>query len=379
MDRDRLEELLFWMADGAPPLSDGRSIVEAICARLNGCGVPVDLFRLFLFTLHPLIGGRRLQWRAGQKVSIDNAPHALFLTDEYGRNPLPRVIETRQAIRRRICDPDCPDDFLVLGELRAEGFTDYFIQPVIYLDGEVHTMSWATRRPGGVSDDDIAALERVRPPLSRLVEIYLLRVNAASILSTYVGRNAGQAVLEGRIRRGDLERIRAAILFADLKGYTAMSNVLPAETVVGRLNAFFDALEAEISANCGEILKFMGDGMLAIFPVRSDDGARPAAVAALACVRSAAAALAGTEIGFRTALHFGELAFGNIGAGRRLDFTAIGPAVNFCARLLDAGGRVGVDHACSAAIADLAGEDLPMRAEVLLKGFDTPAPLFAVL
>ncbi len=379
MNRSKIDELLRWMGDGASPFSDGRTIVSHLCERLNAAGVPVDLFRLFLFTLHPLIGGRRLQWKAETGAIISDAPHQLFRTVEYFDNPLPHVIKTRQSLRRRLIDPDCPGDFKVIGELRADGFTDYLVQPVIYIDGEVHTMSWSSRHPDGFSDDAIAALERLRGPLSRLVESYLLRINAANILSTYVGRGAGEQVLQGHIKRGDAENIRAAILFADLKGFTAMSNSETAQVVMERLNAFYDALEAAIRAHHGEILKFMGDGLLAIFPVGKRGGDQEVVAQGLAAMREARVALAEAQSGYRAALHFGELAYGNIGAGRRLDFTAIGPAVNLCARLLEAASRLGCDDVCSATVNDMAGERFGLAGHVELKGFagETPVHLVA--
>ena len=223
-----IAELHEWLCQGAPPLADGRAIVTEICERLNRAGVPVDMFRLFLFTIHPLIRGRRLQWVKGSRTEITEADFHLFTTAEYHDNPLPHVMETRQPLRRHLADPDCPRDFKIVDELRASGHTDYLAQPVIYIDGEVHTMSWTTKADGGFSDQAIDALNHIRAPLTRLVESYLLRLNAANIISTYVGRGAGEQVLNGQIKRGDLEEIEAAILFADLKSYTELSNTAAA-------------------------------------------------------------------------------------------------------------------------------------------------------
>jgi adenylate cyclase len=382
VDRTAIDNLVLWMEEGAPPLADGRSIVGAICTRLNEAGVPVDRFNLFLFTIHPLIKGRRLQWNKGKEVTSITASRELFQSDQYLKNPLPLVIETRKSLRRRLADPDCPDDFIIVGELRAENFTDYLCQPVIYIDGEVHTMSWATRHPAGFGDEDIAALERIRAPLSRLVESYLLRVNAAYIISTYVGRNAGDHVLRGQIARGDAEEIEAAILFADLKNYTHFSNTHPVEEVMARLNRFYDAFEAPIVENGGEILKFMGDGLLAIFPVGGsagtrDGAAREAVGRAAKAIEQARQKVGEVEVGFRTALHVGRLHYGNIGASKRLDFTAIGPAVNLCARLLSAAASLGRDSVFSHDAALLCAEPLPEIARLQLKGFAGETPVHA--
>lgn len=379
-DRD-IGELFDWMCDGAPGLADGRAIVSHICERLNAAGVPVDLYRLFLFTIHPIVKGRRLQWTAEGGTVINEADFSLFETEEFHDNPLPHVMETRRSLRRRLKDPDNPRDYKVLDELAAEGFTDYLVQPVIYVDGEVHTMSWSTRSELGFSDDDIAVLERIRPPLTRLVESYVLRLNAVNIISTYVGRDAGGQVLDGQIKRGDVEEIEAVILFADLKNYTSLSNALPPDEMLECLNTYFDAVAGPVTENGGEILKFMGDGILAIFPLKDGmDGAGAVVEKARAAVLEAArrAEEGAGSCPFRSSLHIGRLYYGNIGAAMRLDFTAIGPAVNLGARLLSAAGEIGVDHVCSREFADRLHGKAAEVARLPLKGFQGEFPIHTI-
>ncbi|MGI9402831.1 MAG: adenylate/guanylate cyclase domain-containing protein [Rhizobiaceae bacterium] len=367
-----INALIDWMSDGAPPSADGRQIVTQICNKLNHAGIPIDLYRLFLLTIHPLVGGRRLQWTDEDGTQIAEAGFALFDSDQYHANPMPDVIRTRKSLRRRLVDPECPRDYRIVEELIEEGFTDYLIQPVIYIDGEVHAMSWATQHPEGFSDFAINSLERIRAPLTRLVESYILRLNAASIISTYVGRNAGEQVLSGHIKRGDTEEISAVILFADLKSYTSLSNRMPAAQVIDTLNRYYDALAVPINSHRGEISKFMGDGLLAIFPLKDNneteliEHARDARKA----VRQAHAEFSDGDGGFRTALHIGRLFYGNIGAANRLDFTAIGPSVNLAARLLDAAEKLGADDVCSQSIAELLPDQTKLLGSLNLKGFD---------
>ncbi len=371
--RDAVNQLVDWIVDGARPIADGRKIVSGICERLNAAGIPVDRYALFLFTVHPTIKGRRLSWSHDEGCRILEAGFALFETDEYHDNPLPHVARSQESIRRRICDPDCPDDYKIVGELRADGYTDYLAQPVIYVDGETNTMSWSTRHPAGFSEEAIDALERIRAPMTRLIESYILRLNAVNLISTYAGRNAGERILSGKIKRGDTETFSAAILFADLKNYTALSNDQPAETVIDILNRFYDAFEEPVFENGGEILKFMGDGMLAIFPLSEENygAAENAAVAAADAVGRARRVLEkeSPDIGFRSALHIGSMHYGNIGASRRLDFTAIGPQVNLTARLLSAASSLGIDDVCSAYIGALLADRYEPHGIVELKGF----------
>ncbi len=383
VDGGAIEALFAWMCDGAPPSADGRKIVAQVCEKLRAAGVPVDRFALFLMTIHPTIKGRRLSWTQADGATIREAGFAVFDTDEYHHNPLPHVSKTRQPVRRRLIDPDCPHDYIIVDELIADGFTDYLVQPVIYVDGEVHTMSWSTKDDNGFSEDGIAALERIRPALTRLVESYVLRLNAANIISTYVGRNAGEQVLRGKIKRGDAEFFSAIIMFADLKNYTALSNSAEAETVFETLNQFFDALEEPIVANGGEILKFMGDGLLAIFPLKEEsrEAAAVAAVAASDAVGQARRNLDGIQghPGFRSALHAGSLHYGNIGASRRLDFTAIGPQVNLTARLLGAAASIGCDDVCSGYIGQLLEGRYAPHSEIEVKGYSEKQSVFSRL
>lgn len=372
----RIDALVDWMGDGAPPSADGRQIVSQLCTKLNDAGIPVDLFRIFLLTIHPLIRGRRLQWTREEGTVIAEADFALFETDQFHANPMPDVVRTRKSLRRRLAQPDCPRDYRIVEELFEAGFTDYLIQPVIYIDGEVNTMSWTTRHPDGFSEFAINALERIRGPLTRLVESYILRLNAANIISTYVGRNAGEQVLSGHIKRGDAEEISAIILFADLKSYTKLSNQNPAPDVLDTLNRYYDSLAVPIDKHHGEILKFMGDGLLAIFPLDGEEDLVKRGSGARDAVKQAHAEFTEASAGFRTALHIGRLHFGNIGASNRLDFTAIGPAVNLAARLLGAAEKLGADDVCSQAIAELLPERTKFLGEISLKGFEEKQSVF---
>ena len=217
----------------------------------------------------------------------------------------------------------------------------HLIQPLQFINGEVHAISWTTLRPGGFTGDDSAALEAIRRPLARVVEVYGLRRLATTLLGTYVGRDAGERILQGQIRRGDVERIDAVILLSDLREFTAQSDRLPGEAVIGLLNSYFDCLVPALHAHGGEVLKFVGDGLLGILPVAADPAA--ACCAALAAAGEARATLAQTNaeraergeprLRYGVALHLGEVLYGNIGSTGRLDFTTTGPAVNLTARL----------------------------------------------
>ncbi len=368
---DPAHELIAWMVGGARPHSDARKIVSGICERLVDLGVPIDRFMLFIYTLHPNLEGTRFRWMKGQGVDIARAPMGTFSTEMYTANPLPHVIENQSQLRRHLEREDCPEDYLIIGELRDQGFTDYLAQPLIFTSGETHACTWSSAQKGGFSDRDIAILEQVNGPLARLTEAYMLQLNAAVLLSTYVGRNSGSQILRGKVHRGDGEEISAVILFVDVKDFTRLSNEKAGHEVVTLLNDTFDCLVPPVTARGGEILKFMGDGFFAIFPYSDETTLADITGAAIDAVAEGREALAQTDvdIGFRAALHCGTFHYGNIGGADRLDFTAIGPPVNYTARLLSAANRFGCDNVMSSELARLVPDQVSAVGEVELKGF----------
>ncbi|MGI9356631.1 MAG: adenylate/guanylate cyclase domain-containing protein [Rhizobiaceae bacterium] len=380
-DREsRIAELMDWMIDGARPSANARDIVTGICERLVAAGVPIDRFMLFIWTLHPNMAGRRFRWIKGDGVDVAEAPTGMFATEIYVDNPLPEVVGKQVAIRRKLEDPDCPEDYIIIGELREQGLTDYLAQPLVFTTGETNACSWSSAAPGGFSEGDVAVLDRVTRPLARLTETYMLRLNAASLLSTYVGRNSGDRILSGEVHRGDGEQITAVILFVDLKGFTALSNAMSGSEIVDLLNGAFDILVPPVERAQGEILKFMGDGFLAIFPYEDDSGLRHAARRTVAAVKKAQSAIStkrnGNAVAFRTAIHFGTFHYGNIGGASRLDFTAIGPPVNYAARLLSSAEQLACDHVVSEPLANLLGDCCEFAGSVELKGFEGPQTVY---
>jgi adenylate cyclase len=381
----RLGAVIAWLVDGARTARRPEDVLAELCDRLLACGLPLYRVAVFVTTLHPNVMGRRFLWRRGEGVLVTEADYGITATDTYRRSPVPVVFERALTIRRRLADPDCPNDYEILAEMRTEGVTDYLIQPLPFTNGEVHAVSWTTRRPGGFGDDHVAALEAIRPPLARLAEVYALRRVAATLLDTYVGRDAGERILQGQIRRGDIERIDAVILLSDLRDFTAQSDRLPGEAVIGLLNAYFDCLVPALEAHGGEVLKFLGDGLLGIFPVTDDPAvacrnalaAADEARAALADANAERAAHGEPELRFGLALHLGEVLYGNIGSAGRLDFTTIGPAVNLTARLENLARDLGRALVASAAFARHCPEALHSLGTFLLRGFQAPQEVFA--
>jgi adenylate cyclase len=382
--RDDARAVVDWLIDGARTAHAPQDVLGQLCERLVACGLPLHRVAMFVRTLHPGVMGRRLLWRAGEEVVVNEAEYAMLETDTYRRSPVRIVFASAQPIRLRIDAPDCPQDYGIVEELRAEGVSDYLIHPLPLTSGEVHAISWTTTRPGGFADADLAVLEAVRLPLARLDEIYALRRTATTLLDTYVGRHAGWRILQGHIRRGDIERIEAVIMLTDLRDFTTLSNRLPGDQVIGLLNSYFDCLVPPIERHGGEVLKLIGDGLLAIFGVAGDPAA--ACEAALAAAKEARTDIASRNVERREAgqpllrhgmaLHLGDVLYGNIGSAGRLDFTAIGPAVNLTARLETLARDLGRDLVVSARFASHSPAPLNPLGTFRLRGFGEPQQVF---
>ncbi len=250
-------------------------------------GIPLWRAAAFVNTLHPDVIGSSFIWQAGSGVKVTAAKYEILETDEYRRSPVVAVYATRQPIRRRLADGARPDDFPVLHDLWAEGATDYVAFPLPFTDGTVHVATWTTRQPGGFTDQQFADLEAVIAPLTRVVEIRALRRTAMNLLNTYVGRQAGERILAGKIRRGFVEEIRAAIWLSDMRGFTALSERLPPQELVDLLNRYFDCQVPPILQRGGEVLKFIGDGLLAIFPLTEGDDPQEVCQRAFSCALDA--------------------------------------------------------------------------------------------
>ncbi|HXW20496.1 MAG TPA: adenylate/guanylate cyclase domain-containing protein [Roseiarcus sp.] len=336
------DPLARWFVTEAYKIADTAELVGAAAMQLAAAGIPVSRLAYFQLFLHPELLGKSYTWRRGREVAISPAPHSLRAHADYLDNPLPFVLEKRKTIRVRLesVEPQAP----VLRELKSDGVTDYVALPLLFSTGQVHALSIGSDRPGGFSVDDLDRMFMLQFAFTRIVEVHTLRDTAEYLLDAYVGRAAGRLILSGNIQRAlGQTTIEAVIWYCDLRGFTRASDLMPRDVIVALLNDYFGEMGAAVSKAGGEILKFMGDAMLAIFPIENPSGRSAAAAGAAQAAREALQAVARVNeqrktkgelaIKFGLALHIGEVMFGNIGASARLDFTVIGPAVNHAARL----------------------------------------------
>ncbi len=341
-------EITDWIVEQGLLRTGLGALLEGVCERLVAIGVPVWRSYISAQTLHPRIAGLGCAWRPEEGIRTDVYVHRLAPTDAYLQSPFKRMIDLGVDELRVELAGDTPIEFPLLEEFRQQGASDYLAQRIWFgEDGERGQetgviASWTTAHPDGFSPRHLKVLRRLMPRLALALQARLNHDTAVNLLDTYVGPEAGQRILNGKIRRGMLDVIKAVILYADLRGFTAMADRIPHGDLVEALNQYYDCLVPAITERSGQILKFLGDGLLATFPL---DGRPPAEVCALA-IEAASDALAGvrrvnlerraagrTTMLLDVALHLGEVYWGNVGSTERLDFTVVGPAVNEAARI----------------------------------------------
>lgn len=339
-----IDDVTRWLLGPARTLRHSSELLHELSARLAAAGLPLTRTTFHIGTLHPQFLGLFCRWqRSTGHTEEASIAHGVRDTAAYKSSPIRVVLERQEPVRRRLGLPADTDDFPILKELREQGLTDYLATPLEFSDEHLAAATWATDRPGGFSDTDIAQINALLPPLALLLEVQAVRLISANLLGVYLGQQTGRRVLKGDIIRGSGETIRAVLLFADLRGFTALSDRLEPDKVIAILNGYFERVVAPIHAKGGEVLKFIGDGLLAIFPIEDAAFAFNAARRALEATLDAFAGLeafssdparAGEPaIRMGVTLHAGDVVYGNIGGRDRLDFTTIGPAVNLVARL----------------------------------------------
>jgi adenylate cyclase len=376
------------------------ALLDAFCQRATDSGLPLAMAMILIDTLHPIHEGRAFRWRrddSGEAELVEYGPtnqgeaatvwqassfyHLLQTGGSALRVPL-RVGDTTRFSR---------DD-----ELAAQGMTEYLVLINRFApEGAIGEMDcvysrWITDRPGGFTDADVATLVETMPPLALAVKCASLKRIVETLVETYLGRDPGRRVLAGRIGRGAAERIHAVLWYSDLRGFTRITDNAPPAQTIALLNDYAEAVISSIHDHGGDVLKLIGDGVLAIFPYGEDSRVACAgAIAAEGALRKrlakldekrAAAALPTTEV--YLGLHIGEVFYGNIGSRERLDFTVIGPTVNEVARIAamcrSAERDVLLSADFAAAIADLGGAAPISVGRYALRGVAQPQELFTL-
>ncbi|WP_341909184.1 adenylate/guanylate cyclase domain-containing protein [Ferrovibrio terrae] len=391
-----------WLLDHDGKVMPMTALFDGFCRHLLEEGIPLFRVTTGLPSMHPLTATRAFVWQRDQGVKMAERGHDVFQTDEYLKSPIAVIHEGAAAIRRQLEQPDAPMDFGILPELKALGVTDYLVLPMRFTQGpgmgkkgqNVSFMSFATDRPGGFRPEELSYLMELMPLIALRMELEAGRRMTHDLLTTYLGQSPAERVLKGDLRRGQGYEVEAAIWLSDLRGFTAFSDRNETVEVVATLDRYFDAMAGPIHAHGGEVLKFIGDGLLAIFRVEDGSTLEAACRRALTAGEDAFAGLHELNQGRAIAgvaplkvglgLHVGKVVFGNIGARDRLDFTVIGRAVNEVARLEAQTKAVDRPLLASAAFADAINRasDAAYRLESVgfhvLRGVREPQELFTL-
>jgi len=381
------DDIVHWLTNDTREERFIDNIFAELCMRLQRAGIPVKRATLHFLIHHPQWLGARMVWADGMReAEIARVDYDVRGRSEYIGSPANEIHEGAAEVREKLGrDPSLGRKHAIYDEMRANGLTDYVAWPLYHTLGKRHLVTFATDRPGGFDDAHIERLKKLVPLLALVSEIRVKNRLARTLLETYVGSHAGEMVLAGATRRGSGTTVRAAIMICDLRDFTRISDNWPRDDVIDLLNSYFDALSEPIARHGGEILKFIGDGLLAIFPLT-----QPSACAdllrAVAEARQALAALSENNgatgrapLDYGIGVHVGDVMYGNIGSRTRLDFTVIGPAVNMASRLEALTKQLGRKVLLSRTFADLVqGEfDLERVGEHPVRGFNEPIELFA--
>ncbi|GAB5467684.1 MAG: adenylate/guanylate cyclase domain-containing protein [Rhodospirillales bacterium] len=359
-----------WLLAEGRLLPELDQIVLRLGQTLLAAGAPLWRLRLSTRTLHPLIAAFTSVWNRDSEVTErTEARHGLEGRSGYLGSPLETIARTGSAFRKRLSQGLTAEDHEVLHDLRARGGTDYLGLPMRYSDGTLANLVFTTDRAGGFCEADIVGFEQIAAVMAPIAEVFATRRMALAVAETYLGPRSGRRVLEGQITRGHIDTIEAAILVSDIRDWTGLSARLSTEAALSIANAYFEIVSRAVAAEGGEVLKLIGDGVLAVFPV----GEGELSVAA-ACERALAAASRSLrsprspDLRFGIGLHVGEVLYGNVGSAERLDFTVMGQAVNLASRIEGLCERLGEPLLYSQAFADRLAGPSQRIAEAPLKG-----------
>lgn len=384
----RMTEKLFtdWLVDEGARFEGPPQFLEQLAERLRKIDVPLVRLTWTLTLLHPVFRGVTYEWTRGAPAREIPRRRDQMTSRVFSHSPIAQVTRTGEPLRRRLVGPDAEFDFPVLEELRDKGMTDYYVIPLDFGRGrQGGVVTYGSDDAAGFEERQLRLFDAIAPALTLVGQVHAGRRSISSLLTTYVGDEPAQRILGGEIVQGVGHTVRALVWWCDLRGFTPLSETLPSEEMLKLLNTYFSAAVDSVTEAGGDVLKFMGDAVLAVF--RCEDGDLDAATRALAAAstlldRLAAAnaerALAGQpEIDCGVALHLGPVMYGNIGSPERLDFTVIGPTVNLVSRLAQLCRPLGEPIILSAEAAEAAATGMRPRGTHSFKGIAGDREVFA--
>lgn len=383
----RADSVVDWLTNGTRDERFIDDIFAQMCIRLQQAGIPLRRATLHVQINHPQWLGARMIWSDGMRgAEIARVDYDVRERSEYIGSPANEIHDGAAEVRERLeLESSLGRKHALYEEMRTLGLTDYVAWPLYHTLGKRHIVTFATDRPGGFDQAHVAALKEVLPVLALVSEIRIKNRLARTLLETYVGSHAGELILAGATRRGTGTTVRAAIMICDLRDFTKISDNWPRDDVIDLLNDYFDAMSEPIARHGGEILKFIGDGLLAIFPLQAPNAcanllhAVTEARQAMAALNERNSVTSRAPLNYGIGVHVGDVMYGNIGSASRLDFTVIGPAVNMASRLEALTKQLGRTVLLSRDFAELVERNFELEhvGKHEVRGFSEPIELFA--
>ncbi|MGQ7844689.1 adenylate/guanylate cyclase domain-containing protein [Granulosicoccus sp. 3-233] len=367
-----------WLLKKGRLLGSIDKLTHQLGHQLLAAGAPLWRFRVSMRTLHPLVAASTCIWERDEKfIPPVETGHGVELRSEYIGSPFEAIARSRSSFRRRLEGPLSEAEHTVLHEIKARGGTDYFGLPLEFTEGAMAIMACSTDRPGGFSDTDLLQMEKIAAVLAPIAEVFSEKKVSCAVANAYLGRRTGQRVLSGQITRGNIEKINAAIMISDVRDWTGINIRLPGDEALALVNRYFEILADAVEHNGGELLKFIGDSILAIFPLEGDscqaaDVCEKALLAAQQAVRVARHSEPALGLDFGIGIHFGEVYYGNIGSSTRIDFTVMGQAVNTTARMESLCRKINQPILLSEDFASQLKQATVQVAEEMVKGYAEP-------
>lgn len=385
-----LQPLILWLASEGRLIRNPAKLIEALCLRLQQAGAPIYRLRCNFNTLHPEVAGRKFTWWRDRPVVEEySALHAVMDTPIYIGSPIETIQVRGEPVRFRLDRENLSRLHSSLQGAASEGVVDYLGLPMVFNGGNVNAFLVGTDQEQGFSDGDVAKFKLLVDFFAPVFEAIALRFLARSLLDTYIGPRSGKKVLKGHIKRGDNEQIDAVIWFSDLRDFTHLSEQLSNDELLRLLNCYFETVAAAATRNGGEVLRFIGDAMLILFPC----GAHPTPeIACQQALKAAEEALAAVQnlnrerqalnrplINFGIGLDQGKVIYGNVGAPNRLDFSVMGATVNRAARLEALTKTLEVPLLLSEEMARWAGPLAIPMGRIPLKGMSEPQSVYGLV
>ena len=381
------DDLKDWLIGPGRLSGDGVAIAEGYVRRLAAAGVPLSRARFAQRLANPLLSAWGIIWTPEETTEYTVAREILE-TGAWLGSPFQQVVTDRSMLHKSLVGLDPDRDHITYHELAAAGGTDFFAMALEYGDGSAQGCSFVTADPGGFAPAHLDLIDGTRHALAAAFEPVAMRRSSESLLRTYLGEGPAKAVIEGTIRRGEHLGLDAVVMFSDLRDFTAKSESWSDTALLNALDGYFEAVVRSVHAHGGDVLKFIGDGVLAIFPVDGGDGHPNRCRDALKAAAAATEALGALNVRRQgdgleplaagIGIHLGAVMFGNIGSPERLDFTAISPTVNVASRVQELCKPLGEPVLITAPVAERAEAQVRSLGLHRVKGIGQPIEVFGL-